>query len=1468
MKNKYRYRIICFITALFAFLPLHSNAQVMSDYTAYPPFISSGAAPNILLLLDVSGSMQFPAYYDCSTSFSGYSAKRAVCGSSDSIQSPNRAYDPNYDYYGLFKNDKYYEYSSNQFIEKATCSFSSSDSGYRIGDNSQCISGNLLNWATMTRIDLLRKALIGGKSVSQQTNAHTLRGEGGWWTYSDHTLGCTFTIDGGSYPQLDHSVSISDYASAGYLYVTSSGSQIIGTIDSFRFVYQSVTGDFDAKLLIKNPPDETGQTYAKAGLMVRTSTAADSQHVKAMATYGAGLQFSYRDTDGADSIINGYVSVTYPYWVRIKRVGNVFTYYYSSDGSSWTMHSMATVAMPAATPVLIGMASASYSATALGTAEYDRFICDTCTVTDDDFDAGSLGASWTALDINTSVAGSDSLSPVTCMVGTLASADIKVDVPENERRGVIQNISDKDYDGTYDANAPRFGLMVYASDNRYGCIRTGIEGANMSNLINALQAEPPYYGTPTGEAFNEAWDYFIQTDDHNGCNNNAYIGGIGSAKDPWCDSGEPQACRKSYVLHISDGEWSGSVDPVVPARNTHINDIRTDAGMDGTQILTWYNVYIFGDTQIGINAMQQASLYGAFDDYDTDSWPYDRAGYPADSRNATLPSAPCDPSALPMDAACKEWDEDQDGLPDTYYEASDGNKLESQLIQAITDILKRSSSGTAVSVLATTGEGEGAIYQAFFFPEKLENIEARHWLGYLHSIFVDKYGNLREDTNGNDTLDMGTDLILEMTYDQALGTQVNKYLDADSDGQKDSSSPTATTPLENINPIWKGGEILWQTSPASRTIFTSIDGHNEVGFTTANLASIEPYLRGADSTEATNIINWVRGDDLSGITDTGHPDGYRKRSITISGITNVWKLGDIIYSTPTTVGPPMENYDLLYGDGTYTDFRYGYLNRRRVVYLGANDGMLHAFNAGCYSESDHKFYPDVSVSGSCTSGSHILGGELWAFIPRALLPHLKWSTDPDYTHVYYVDSKPKVSDVRMFNADTTHINGWGTILIGSLRYGGKDISWTSGGTNYSTSPEYFALDITDPLNPHLLWTFSDPDLGFSMSYPAIAHIKTGSTHRWYAIFGSGATNYDSGSNLTAFQDGYVYVLDIGSGDAAGKISTWTENTNFWKIATGNATAFLSDAISVDANIDNKADVMYIGENYKQGGTWNALMHRITTNYGVQTDPSQWVLSTLADVNSIAGNNDDSKRITAAPAIAIDNRWNFWVYFGTGQFYGLADKNQTETGAFYGIKDGCYDGSCTTSYSSLLDVSGAAVGADLSVSGVSGTCGGSGVSSWSSLLSASYACDGWSIYFKNLAETTDFTGTTLSHNGERSVSKPLVLGGLVMYSTYIPGVNICSYEGESNIYSVYYKTGTGYKKYIFKEQKDSGTTTQDIARVKKLGAGMPSSISAQVTKSGTAKGFSQNQFGAILGVEAETPISQKSGIVGWRSEEID
>ncbi|HDH04297.1 MAG TPA: hypothetical protein ENH01_01090, partial [Nitrospirae bacterium] len=854
-----------------------------------------------------------------------------------------------------------------------------------------------------------------------------------------------------------------------------------------------------------------------------------------------------------------------------------------------------------------------------------------------------------------------------------------------------------------------------------------------------------------------------------------------------------------------------------------------------------------------------------------------------------------------------EYDTDGDGNNDNFFDAKDGYQLEAALISAIYDAISHASSGTAAGMVANTADGEGAIYQAYFYPGKPEGAETRKWLGNITALFVDRNGNLRED-NGNDgVLDSG-DNIIKMSYSSSNGTEIYKCTyDNETLNLFTCPSTPETDGLDSINPLWDGGKSLWESATANRTIFTTVNGSTTLDFKIANSSTLKPYLRADSTSEADNIIDWIRGDDLTGITDSNHPDGYRKRDLTINGVNNVWKLGDIIHSSPTVVGKPMENYDLLYGDSSYTAFRSKYLKRRQVVYAGANDGMLHAFNAGCYDAAASKYYTDVNSSGNCvsstTSGTTPLGKELWAFVPRGLLPHLKWLTDPGYTHVYYVDLKPKITDVKIFTDDTTHINGWGTILIGGFRYGGKDI--TCPAPCNSASPEYFALDITDPLNPKLLWTFSNPALGLSMAYPSVAKIGS----EWYAIFASGATDYDAISDLTSFQGGNIFVLKI-SGGTDGVISDWTENMNFWKISTyetalNNNLTFMADPITVDVDIDYDVDVIYFGENYVQGSTWNTLLRRITTNKGAQTDPLLWKLSTVGNINTIAGSKDVVKRITAAPALAMDDSANLWVFFGTGQFLGASDKNQSDTGAFYALRDGCWAGGsgCTTSYTNLMDISTAIVNKDGTVSGISSTCGGT-VSSWLDISTASYSCDGWVMYFGSLGEQADFTGANLTHTGERVSTKPLVLGGLVIWATYIPEDSLCSTEGESNLYAVYYKTGTAYSDYIFSKQRDianaiaaadaaavaatkAGDTaaadaaaveaaalrnsydTDKVARVKKLGGkiGMPSTLSAGVTTSGTVKGFAGQSTGSIVEIEVDSPISLKSEIMNWANRPI-
>src|SRR5262249_27252734 len=147
---------------------------------------------------------------------------------------------------------------------------------------------------------------------------------------------------------------------------------------------------------------------------------------------------------------------------------------------------------------------------------------------------------------------------------------------------------------------------------------------------------------------------------------------------------------------------------------------------------------------------------------------------------------------------------------------------------------------------------------------------------------------------------------------------------------------------------------------------------------------------------------------------------------------------------------------------------------------------------GCYTATT------TDTCATQTASNLGLGNELWAFIPQEMLPHLRWLADPKYTHVYYVDLKPKVTDVKIFcqtagsgvsagpatcingQNNTTHHGGWGTILIGGFRFGGScNVCPTTGTGNGramtftaqfdgSTNQErifysgYFVMDITNP----------------------------------------------------------------------------------------------------------------------------------------------------------------------------------------------------------------------------------------------------------------------------------------------------------------------------------------------------------------------------------------------------------------------
>ena len=185
--------------------------------------------------------------------------------------------------------------------------------------------------------------------------------------------------------------------------------------------------------------------------------------------------------------------------------------------------------------------------------------------------------------------------------------------------------------------------------------------------------------------------------------------------------------------------------------------------------------------------------------------------------------------------------------------------------------------------------------------------------------------------------------------------------------------------------------------------------------------------------EATKIINYIRGQEQA---------GYRERVLPTLPGDQVWRLGDIIHSTPVPVAAPNDPYYLRYADNSYQEFREHWINRdngdgtygrRQVVYVGANDGMIHAFNSGFYN----------GLTNTLSDPVHPLGSELWAYVPYNLLPHLRWLTELNYPHVYYMDGEPLVFDANIYPANTNdgvHINGWATVLVMGMRFGGSEIN--------------------------------------------------------------------------------------------------------------------------------------------------------------------------------------------------------------------------------------------------------------------------------------------------------------------------------------------------------------------------------------------------------------------------------------------
>lgn len=386
------------------------------------------------------------------------------------------------------------------------------------------------------------------------------------------------------------------------------------------------------------------------------------------------------------------------------------------------------------------------------------------------------------------------------------------------------------------------------------------------------------------------------------------------------------------------------------------------------------------------------------------------------------------------------------------------------------------------------------------------------------------------------------------------------------------------------------------------------DSNFENSFLAANLSQWSILTANQRNlVSSTSLVSFLRGnngyeDRASNVDDTVDTRLYRFRETV---------LGDLVNSTPVFVGAPKANFaDPGYGpDSTLGSFKTTQATRAGTIYVGANDGMLHAINA-------------------------LTGEERWAYVPTMVLDNMWKLADKNYgngvSHSYYVDGDIVVNDVCMSSCTSTAGAVWKTILVGGLSGGGKG---------------YFALDITIPNSPVLLWEFDetkDNDIGFTYGNPVITK-KSDPNGTWVVLITSGYNNI-SGSNLGK---GFLYVLNAATGAVITKYATGAGDA-----ATPSGLAKIN-AYVTNAESNNEAKFVYGGD--LLGNLW-----RFDIN-AAQSGTNPFKVALLKD----PGGN--TQPITVRPELAEINGKRI-LYVGTGKYLGTSDLTDTQQQSIYAISD--------------------------------------------------------------------------------------------------------------------------------------------------------------------------------------------------------
>lgn len=565
------------------------------------------------------------------------------------------------------------------------------------------------------------------------------------------------------------------------------------------------------------------------------------------------------------------------------------------------------------------------------------------------------------------------------------------------------------------------------------------------------------------------------------------------------------------------------------------------------------------------------------------------------------------------------------------------------------------------------------------------------------------------------------------------------------------------------------GNLLWDAAtliPAhgARNIY-SWDGADGIQFnwTALKAAGLAATLDAASVASASSpVLDYLRGDQSN---EFPNGNSYRKRAR---------RLGDVINSDPIFVGAQDFGYSSLPSSepeaaASYSTFSENNKTRTKMIYVGANDGMMHAFNA-------------------------VTGVEAFAYVPKSVITaNLATLKDATYSHKYFVDGSPFVGDAFIGSV-------WKTVLIGTTGAGAKSL---------------FALDVTNPDRftvDNVLWEFSHAELGYTIGQPVIARLRTG---EWAVIFGNG---YNSTSHKAQ-----LFIVNIATGALIKKI-----DTEVGSAVSPNQNGLATPTL-YDQDGDKIVDIVYAGD--LLGNVWKFDISNANSNswdvaYKQGATPKP-LFTACRGGNADADCTDVGEQIqpiTGPVEIGSppSGKTGVMVFFGTGRFFATGDNTDyvsspgTSVQSLYGILDegsriSDLDRSVLQQQSIIVQTTDPGRTDDASTTGVNEARAASTEAiRVVSQNSVNYAAKvGWYI---------DLLPPSGAVEGERVTSVPLLRHGRVIFTTLVPSTDPCKFGGTSWLMELDASTGGQLTFSVFDLDQNAQFNSVDYVTVTVAGYG--------------------------------------------------